>query len=140
MRLTSGKIVSGVSFLGLLFVGSFSIGTALNQNQVWQATEAEKAQLKAQSTIEQTKAEETRRIADSYSKNQVATYSSLTLQNYTYNPKKPPKPPADFWVYSVDPSRRTLILDRFRRCIGNAYQGQFTFLANDQQACEVTEP
>jgi hypothetical protein len=134
MQITSGKIVSFGSLGGLVVIASFTATDAILQQQSWQAAQQQKVQLKANADLEQTKAEETKAIAKAYQRNQIANVESLIIRDYTLSDT----PPVVEWQYVTDPTRRTLIYDQYRRCIGYALGGQFIFIQTNNQACEVS--
>lgn len=133
MNITSGKIVSFGSLGGLVLIASFSATNAILQQQSWQETQQQKAQLKANADLEQVKAEETKAIAKAYERNQIANFDSLIIQDYTFSDI----PPAVDWTYVTDPTRKTMIYDQYRRCIGYALNGQFHSIQTNNQACEA---
>ena len=133
MNITSGKLVSFASLGGLVVIASFTATDAILQQPSWQESQQQKAQLKANADLEQTKAEETKAIAKAYERNQVANVESLIIRDYILSDT----PPVVEWQYVTDPSRKTLIYDQYRRCIGYALGGEFTFIQINNQACEV---
>jgi hypothetical protein len=134
MQITSGKIVSFASLGGLVIIASFTATDAILQQQSWQAAQQQKAQLKANADLEQVKAEETKAIAKAYERNQIANVEALIIRDYVLSDI----PPAVDWAHVTDPTRKTLIYDRYRRCVGYAFNGQFHFIQNNNQACEIT--
>jgi hypothetical protein len=133
MQITSGKIVSFASLGGLVVIASFSATDAALRQQSWQKTQEQKAQLESQADLEQTKAEQAKAIARAYERNQIANVEQLIIRDYTLSDI----PPAVDWQHVTDPSRKILIYDQYRRCIGYAFNGQFNFIQTDNQACEV---
>jgi hypothetical protein len=133
MNITSGKIVSFASLGGLVLIASFTTTNAILQQQSWQEAQQQKAQLKANADLEQVKAEETKAIAKAYERNQIANFDSLIIRDYTLSDT----PPVVEWQYVTDPTRKTMIYDQYRRCIGYALNGQFHSIQTDHQACEV---
>jgi hypothetical protein len=73
-------------------------------------------------TTEKTEAENAKAIAEAYQKNQIAHFDQLIVSNYTLNNT----PPQLDWQHTVNKSEKTIIYDRFRKCIGYAYQGNST--------------
>ena len=133
MNITSGKIVSFGSLAGLVVIASFSTTNAILQQQAWQAAQQQKAQLKANADLEETKAEETKAIANAYERNQIAKVEELIIRDYTLSDT----PPVVEWQHVTDPTRKTMIYDQYRRCIGYALGGEFHFIQTNHQACEV---
>ena len=133
MNITSGKIVSFVSLGGLVVIASFSATDAALRQQSWQKAQEQKAQLESQADLEQTKAEQAKAIAKAYERNQIAHVEALIIRDYTLSEV----PPVVDWQHVTDPSRKTLIYDQYRRCIGYAFNGQFNFIQTNNQACEV---
>lgn len=131
--MTSAKFISIGSLGGLLLIASFATTTALLKHQSWQEAQQSKAQLKANAALEQAKAEQARAIAEAYQQNQVAEVHSLIINDYTLSDT----PPVLDWQHTVDPNRKTMIYDRYRRCIGYALNGEFHFIQTNNQACEV---
>ncbi|MBD2123957.1 hypothetical protein [Trichocoleus sp. FACHB-262] len=134
MNITSGKIVSFASLGGLVVIASFSATDAALRQQSWQKAQEQKAQLESQADLEQTKAEQAKAIAKAYERNQIAHVEALIIRDYTLSDT----PPVVDWQHVTDPSRKTLIYDQYRRCIGYAFNGQFNFIQTNNQACEVT--
>ena len=133
MQITSGKLVSFASLGGLVIIASFTATDAILQQRSWQEIQQQKAQFKANADLEQVKAEETKAIAKAYERNQIANVEALIIRDYTLSET----PPAVDWAYVTDPSRRTLIYDQYRRCIGYAFDGAFHSIQTNNQACEV---
>src|SRR6478672_3030853 len=83
MQITSGKIVSFASLGGLVVIASFTATDAILQQRSWQAAQQQKAQLKVNADLEQTKAEETKAIAKAYERHQIAKVEELIIRDYT---------------------------------------------------------
>jgi hypothetical protein len=133
MNITSGKIVSFASLGGLVVIASFTATDAVLQQKSWQAAQQQKAQLKVNADLEETKAEESKAIAEAYQRNQIAKFDSLIIRDYTLSDM----PPAVDWAHVTDPTRKTIIYDQYRRCIGYALDGAFHSIQTDNQACKV---
>jgi hypothetical protein len=133
MNISSGRIVSFASLGGLVIIASFTATDAILQQQSWQEAQQQKAQLRANAELEQVKAEETKAIATAYERNQIANVESLIIRDYTLSDT----PPVVEWQHVTDPSRKTLIYDQYRRCIGYALAGEFHFIQTNNRACEV---
>jgi hypothetical protein len=77
-----------------------------------------------QAQLEQTRAETARKVADAYSENNIANVDELIISDYTLNNN----PPKIDWQNTVDKTQKTFVYDKFRRCVGYAYQGKFLFV------------
>jgi hypothetical protein len=117
----SFRFVTVSSIVGLISITLLTTAKATTDNATWWNTEQEKAQ-----------AESAKAIADAYRKNQIATFEQLIVSDYTLNNT----PPRIDWRRSVDPTKKTYIYDRFRKCTGYAYQGKFYFTVHYRGVCE----
>jgi len=118
----SGRYAPGLyaGVTGILFlvgINALTIPGSLQQTK-------ERDRLTAEAQLEQTKAETTKKVADVYSKNQIATFNKLIVSRYTLSTD----PPKIDWNHSVDTTKKTFVYDRYRRCVGYAYQGKFYFI------------
>lgn len=123
-RYSPGLYAGVTGFLLLVGVNAFTIPDSLKQAK-------ERDQISAEAELEQVKAEQLRKVADAYGDNQVATFDTLTINDYTLNNT----PPRIDWRHTVDPSKKTYIYDKFRKCIGYAYQGNFYFTKYYEGVC-----
>jgi hypothetical protein len=71
-------------------------------------------------------------VADAYQKNQVVTFDSLIISDYTLNST----PPRIDWPLSVNATTKTMIYDKYRRCVGYALNGKFYFTRYYRGVCE----
>ncbi len=116
-----------------MVIASFSATDAALRQQSWQKAQEQKSQLESQADLEQTKAEQAKAIAKAYERNQIANVESLIIRDYVLSDI----PPAVDWQHVTDPTRKTIIYDQYRRCIGYALGGEFQFIQTNNQACEV---
>ena len=125
--------VTASSLIGIGSIAMISTFKASVEHSIWANSEHSKTQLNSKAELEATKAKTTKNIADSYSKNQVTTFDRLIIKRYTFSKN----PPQLNWRHSVDPSRKTIIYDQYRRCVGYAYQGKFYFVKYITNACKL---
>ena len=121
MQTNSFRLVTTGSIIGLVGITLLATTKAAVDNVAWWNTEQEKTQ-----------AESAKAIADAYRKNQIATFDQLLINDYTLNST----PPRLDWRRSVDPTKKTYIYDRFRKCTGYAYQGKFYFTVYYRGVCD----
>ncbi len=121
MQTNSFRLVTTGSLIGLIGITLLATAKATHDSATWWGVEAEKTQ-----------AQSAKAIADAYQKNQIATFETLTVNDYTLNKT----PPRIDWQHTVDPRKKTLIYDRYRRCVGHAYQGKFYSVINNKGACK----
>ncbi len=114
------RLVTTGSIIGLIGITLLTTAKATSDNATWWNTEQEKTQ-----------AESAKAIADAYRKNQIANFDQLIISNYTLNNT----PPRLDWQRTVDPNKKTIVYDRYRKCIGYAYQGQFYFTLYFKGVC-----
>ncbi len=112
MQTNSFRAVTTGSIIGLGALALLSTAKATTDSATWWNTQQEKSQ-----------AENARAIADAYRKNQIANFDQLIVNDYTLNST----PPRIDWQRSVDPSKKTIIYDQYRRCVGYALNGKFFF-------------
>ncbi len=116
---------AGVSgFLLLILINAFTIPNFLKQA-------SDKDLYRTQAELEKAKAESAKKAADAYSQNGIANFEQLIISNYTLSNQ----PPQIDWNHTVDPSKKTLIFDKNRLCIGYAIKGQFYFTKYYQGVC-----
>ena len=124
-RYAPGLYAGVTGILVLVGINALSIPSSLQQAK-------EHDRLSAEANLEQTKAETAKKVADTYSKNQIANFNKLILIRYTLSDT----PPHTTWMQSVDKSKKVFVYDRHRRCIGHAYQGKFFFIKHyDEGVC-----
>jgi hypothetical protein len=114
------RVVTTGSLIGLIGITLLTTAKATHDSAAWWGVQQEKTQ-----------AESTKAIADAYQKNQVTTFDTLTVNDYTLNNT----PPRIDWQHTVDPRKKTLIFDRYRKCVGYAHQGKFYFTLYYKGAC-----
>ncbi|HEY9709393.1 MAG TPA: hypothetical protein V6D48_14410 [Oculatellaceae cyanobacterium] len=125
-RYTPGLYAGVTGFLLLVGINALSIPESLKQAK-------ERDRYQAEANLEQTKAETAKKVADTYSDNQIANFNKLILIRYTLSEK----PPHTTWLPSVDKSKKVFVYDRNRKCIGYAYQGKFFFIKYyDEGVCK----
>jgi len=112
MQTNTFRLVTSGSIIGLIGTALITTFKATFDHASWWNTEQEK-----------TEAVNAKAIADAYQENQIAHFEQLIVSNYTLNNT----PPLLDWQHTVNPHEKTIIYDRFRKCIGYAYQGQFYF-------------
>jgi hypothetical protein len=120
MQTNTFRLVTTGSLIGLVGITLLTTAKATHDSATWWGVEAEKTQ-----------AQSAKAIADAYQKNQIATFETLTVNDYTLNKN----PPRIDWQHTVDPRKKTLIYDRYRRCVGHAYQGKFFSVLQNKGAC-----
>jgi hypothetical protein len=120
MQTNSFRLVTTGSIIGLVSITLLTTAKASNDSVGWWLTEREKTQ-----------AENSKAIADAYRENQIATFDTLIISNYTLNNT----PPQLDWQHSVNPSKKTYIYDQYRRCVGYALNGNFYFTLYYQGVC-----
>jgi hypothetical protein len=123
-RYSPGLYAGVTGFLLLVGINAFTISNSLQL-----ATERDRLTSEAQ--LEQTKAEQAKKIADAYADNQITTFDTLTVSDYTLSNQ----PPRIDWSHTVDPTRKTIIYDKFRKCAGYAYQAKFYFTKHYEGVC-----
>ncbi len=121
MQTNTFRLVTTGSIIGLIGITLLTTAKATTDNATWWNTEQEKSH-----------AESAKAIADAYRKNQIATFDQLLISDYTLNNA----PPRLDWRRSVDPTKKTYVYDRFRKCAGYAYQGKFYFTIYYRGVCE----
>lgn len=115
-RYSPGLYAGVTGILALVAINAFTIPDSLNQAK-------ERSRIAVEAQLEETKAEAGKKIAQAYSKNQLADVKSILLTSYTLNNN----PPKLDWQNSVDPTRKTFIYDKNRLCVGYALNGKFYF-------------
>jgi len=126
-RYAPGLYAGVTGFLALVAINAFSIPNSLQQ-----ATERDRITAEAQ--LEQAQAEAAKKVADAYSKNAIANFDQLIISNYSLSNT----PPRLDWRQTVDQSRKTIIYDKNRQCVGYAHNGKFFFTLYYQGVCDVT--
>jgi hypothetical protein len=121
MQTNTFQLITTGSIIGLIGVTLLTTAKATTDNATWWSVEQEKSE-----------AESAKAIADAYQKNQIAHFNQLIVSNYTLNNT----PPQLDWEHSVNPSEKTVVYDRYRKCIGYAYQGEFYFTLYYKGVCD----
>ncbi len=116
-RYAPGLYAGVTGFLLLVGINAFSIPDSLQQRQ-------ERDRLISEADLEKTKAETAKKVADAYSKNAIATFEQLMVNDYVLSNT----PPRIDWQHTVDPTKKTFVYDRYRKCAGYAYKGKFFFI------------
>lgn len=114
------RLVTTLSMIGLIGITLIHTAKATTDSAAWWGVEREKTQ-----------AQSDKAIADAYQKNQIATFDSLIVNDYTLNNT----PPRLDWKRSVNASEKTFIYDRHRKCVGYAKNGKFFFTLYYKGAC-----
>ena len=126
------QVITGLSVVGMAAIAYLTDSKASGDFEIWRAVEMDKSEIRLSGELEKTKAEITRQIADAYSKNQVGQFNQIEITDYTRNIK----PPKLDWNHNVDPSTYTIVLDRYRRCVGVAYKGAYVHAYEDPGVCK----
>ncbi len=126
-RYAPGLYAGVTSFLLLIGINAFTIPDSLQQAK-------ERDRLAAEAELEKAKAEAAKKVADAYSKNGIVNVGKLIVKDYTLSNT----PPRMDWRHSVDPTRKTFVYDKYRRCTGYAYQGKFYFTLYYTGVCNGT--
>ena len=71
--------------------------------------------------------------ANLYREKGVANFDSMVALDYAYQPGKPPEMD---WERSFDPTKRTLLYDKDRICVGSVYAGKFYFIDQYPETCK----
>lgn len=121
MQANSFRLVTTGSIIGLASIALLTTAKASVDNVTWWHTEQEKLQ-----------AESALAIADAYKKNQIANFDQLIISDYTLGQN----PPRLDWRRSVDPTKKTVIYDQYRRCVGYALNGKFFFTRYYKGVCD----
>jgi hypothetical protein len=109
----------------LIAINAFTIPDSLKQAE-------KRDRLTAEAELEQIKAEQAKKIADSYSRNGIANFNELIISTYVLSNT----PPVLDWQRTVDPTRKTYLYDKNRLCIGYAHQGKFYFVKYYEGVCD----
>jgi len=126
-RYSPGLYAGVTGFLLLVGINAFSIPDSLQQAQ-------ERDRITAEAAIEQTKAEQALKVADAYAKNAIANFDQLIIKDYTLNNT----PPRINWHHTVNPTKKTIVFDQNRLCVGYALNGQFYFTKYYEGVCHAT--
>jgi hypothetical protein len=122
-RYSPGLYAGVTGFLLLVGINAFTIPDSLQQARV-------RSRLTAEASLETTKAEAAKKVADAYSKNAIADFDQLLIDGYTLSNT----PPKLNWKL-IDPFKKTVIFDQHRRCAGYALQGKFYFTRYYEGVC-----
>ncbi len=123
-RYSPGLYAGVTGILALVALNAFTLPNSLQQA-------SERDRLKDEAQLEQTKAEQAKKIADSYAKNGIAHFDQLVVNDYTLSQQ----PPRIDWQRTVDPSKKTIIYDKNRLCVGYALKGKFYFTQYYEGVC-----
>ena len=123
-RYAPGLYAGVTGFLLLVGINAFTIPDALRQAQ-------ERERLTAEANLEQAKALQAYKVAEAYSKNGIANFDQLIISDYTLSNT----PPRLDWRRTVDPTKKTIVYDKNRQCIGYASQGRFYFTKYYEKGC-----
>lgn len=121
MQTESFRLVTTCSIIGLGAVTLLVTSKATFDQAAWWNVERQKTQ-----------AVSDKAVADAYQKNQVVTFDSLIVNDYTLNNTSP----RIDWQRTVDPNKKTIIYDKYRRCVGYALNGKFFFIRYYKGACD----
>lgn len=127
----SFQLITAGSICGLGLIGVLTTSQATSNYIIWVQSEYAKSRLQANSELEAQRAKSTKDVADAYAKNQVTTFNELIVRDYILNKQ----PPQIDWNHTVDPSKKTLIYDKYRKCVGYALNGKFYFTLYYQGVC-----
>jgi hypothetical protein len=122
-RYSPGLYAGVTGFLLLVGINAFTIPDSLQQARV-------RSRLTAEASLETTKAEAAKKVADAYSKNAIADFDQLLIDGYTLSNT----PPKLNWKL-IDPFKKTVIFDQHRKCAGYALQGKFYFTRYYEGVC-----
>jgi hypothetical protein len=121
MQTNSFRLVTTGSIIGLGAITLLVTSKATFDQAAWWNVERQKTQ-----------AFSDKAVADAYQKNQIVTFDSLIISDYTLNST----PPRIDWHRSVDATRKTIIYDKYRRCVGYALNGKFFFTRYYKGVCD----
>lgn len=120
MQTNTFRLVTTGSIVGLIGVTLLTTSSATSNYATWWNAQRSRSE-----------AENAKAIADAYRENQIAHFEQLIVNNYTLNNS----PPRIDWQHSVDPSKKTYIYDRYRKCVGYALNGKFYFTLYYKGVC-----
>ena len=123
-RYAPGLYAGVTGFLALVTINAFSIPDSLTQAR-------ERDRITADAQLEQAQAEAAKKVADAYSKNAIANFDELIISDYTLSNT----PPRLDWRRTVNQSKKTLIYDKNRQCVGYALTGKFYFTKYYEGVC-----
>ena len=126
-RYAPGMQAGVTGILLLIGINLFTIPTSLRKA-------SERDELRSEAELEQVKAETTKKISDTYSKNSVVNFDQLIISNYTLSNT----PPKLDWKRTVEPTKKTFIYDKNRQCVGYANQEKFYFTKYYQGVCNAS--
>jgi hypothetical protein len=121
MQTNSFRLVTTGSIIGLGTIALLITSKATFDQATWWNVERQKTQ-----------AASDKAVADAYQKNQVVTFDSLIVNDYTLNTTSP----RIDWQRTVDPNKKTIIYDKYRRCVGYALNGKFYFTLYYKGVCD----
>ncbi len=123
-RYAPGLYAGVTGILALVAINAFTIPDSLSTAQ-------ERDRIAAEAELEKAKAEAARKVADAYAKNKITNFRQLIVKDYTLSNT----PPKMDWRHSVDPTQKTVIYDKYRRCVGYAHNGKFFFTKYYEGVC-----
>jgi hypothetical protein len=123
-RYSPGLYAGVTGILALVAINAFTLPSSLQQA-------SERDRLTAEAQLEQTKAEQAKKVADAYAKNGIANFNQLIVNDYRLNNK----PPRIDWKHTVDPTKKTIVYDKNRLCVGYAENGKFFFIKYYEGVC-----
>jgi len=123
-RYAPGLYAGVTGVLALIAINALSIPDSLTQAK-------ERDRITAEAQLEQAQAEAAKKVADAYSKNGIANFDQLIISNYVLSSN----PPRLDWRRTVDQSKKTIIYDKNRQCVGYALNGKFFFVLYYQGVC-----
>ncbi len=123
-RYAPGLYAGVTGILVLVAINAFTIPDSLS-------SALERDRIAAEAELEATKAEAAKKVADAYAKNKITKFKQLIVKDYTLSNT----PPKMDWRHSVDPTQKTVIYDKYRRCVGYAYNGKFFFTRYYEGVC-----
>jgi uncharacterized protein (DUF1015 family) len=118
------QVVTAGSVVGLAAIALLSTSQSTLKYLFWWRIESTKTRFESNSEIEKSQAESNKKAADAYQQNQIAHFNQVVISNYTLH-KDPPK--LDWWN-SVTRSKKTYVYDKYKKCVGYAFEGKFYFV------------
>lgn len=130
------KNTGAINIIVLVGVFASFIIPKIDEMRDWRTSQKLIAQQDQAAEIQRRNIERQREIADAAEENQIADIEELIVQNYVANPEQDPQ--ID-WVTSVDPTRKTMIYDKYKACVGYALNGVFVSVFRENEACNRTQ-
>ncbi|HEY9608696.1 hypothetical protein [Allocoleopsis sp.] len=133
LRLRSNfQVITGLSVLGIAAIAYLTGSKASGDFEIWSRVETNKSEIRLSGELEKTKAEVAREIADAYRKNQIGNFNQIEITDYVYNSA----PPILDWKHNVDPHTLTIVLDKYRRCVGVTHKGAYIHAYTYPDVCQ----